>query len=386
MIPYGRQEVTGKDIDEVVKVLRSDFLTQGPVVPKFENSVANHVGAKYALAVNSATSALHIACLALGLGPSDWLWTSPITFVASANCALYCGAQVDFVDIDPITYNLCPQSLEQKLREAEKLGCLPKVLVAVHLCGQPCDMAEIQALSQQYGFKIIEDASHAIGGKYRGEYVGNCRYSDITVFSFHPVKIITTAEGGMALTNDESLANRMELLRSHGITRRPEMMTHASEGPWYYQQLELGFNYRMTELQAALGLSQMDRLDGYVQQRHVIAKRYDLHLHNLPIQLPWLRPDSYSALHLYVIRLQTVSSSVSHREVFEALRQHGIGVNLHYIPVHLQPFYARLGFRRGDFPEAERYYEEAISLPMFPTMTAEQQQTVVDALFSILSS
>lgn len=380
MIPYGHQDITQDDIDAVVKVLCSDFLTQGPLVPRFEQTVAGHVGTKHAIAVNSATSALHIACLALGLGPGDWLWTTPITFVASANCGLYCGAQVDFVDIDPRTYNLCPQALKRKLEQAERAGRLPKVLVAVHLCGQPCDMAAIHALSQRYGFKVIEDASHAIGGKYRGEFIGNCLYSDITVFSFHPVKIITTAEGGMALTNHAELANKMALLRSHGITRDQAQMTQEADGPWYYQQIDLGFNYRMTELQAALGVSQIQRLDQYVARRHQLAQRYDELLKALPVTTPWQHPDSYSGLHLYVIRLQLDKMARTHRQVFEALRELGIGVNLHYIPVHTQPYYQRMGFKPDDFPEALRYYAEAISLPMFQTMTEAQQDEVVAAV------
>lgn len=380
MIPYGRQDITQTDIDAVVGVLQSDFLTQGPMVPRFEQSVAQHVGATHALAVNSATSALHIACLALGLGPGDRLWTTPITFVASANCALYCGADVDFVDIDPRTYNLCPQALALKLEQAEREGTLPKVVVPVHLCGQPCDMQAIHALSQRYGFKIIEDASHAIGGKYQGEFIGNSRYSDITVFSFHPVKIITTAEGGMALTNDEALANKMALLRSHGITRDPAQMTREADGPWYYQQIDLGFNYRMTELQAALGVTQMERLDQYVARRHQLARRYDDLLTGLPVTAPWQHADSYSGLHLYVIRLQLDRIQKTHRQVFEALRELGIGVNLHYIPVHTQPYYERMGFKPDDFPQSQTYYQEAISIPMFQTMTDEQQDEVIAAL------
>ncbi|MCQ4277086.1 UDP-4-amino-4,6-dideoxy-N-acetyl-beta-L-altrosamine transaminase [Stutzerimonas degradans] len=386
MIPYGRQDITQADIDAVVGVLQSDFLTQGPMVPRFEQAVAQHVGANHALAVNSATSALHIACLALGLGQGDWLWTTPVTFVASANCGLYCGAQVDFVDIDPRTYNLCPQALARKLEQAERDGNLPKVVVAVHLCGQPCDMQAIHALAQRYGFKVIEDASHAIGGKYRDEFIGNCRYSDITVFSFHPVKIITTAEGGMALTNDAELANKMALLRSHGITRDPAQMTHESDGPWYYQQIDLGFNYRMTELQAALGVTQMERLDQYVARRHQLARRYDDLLAGLPVTTPWQHPDSYSGLHLYVIRLQLDKIGKTHRQVFEALRELGIGVNLHYIPVHTQPHYQRMGFGSGDFPEAERYYAEAISLPMFQAMSEAQQDEVIAALRKALAA
>lgn len=382
MMPYGRQDISQADIDAVVAVLQSDFLTQGPLVPLFEQTVAKHVGAKHALAVNSATSALHIACLALGLGQGDYLWTTPVTFVASANCGLYCGAQVDFVDIDSRTYNLCPKALEAKLVAAEQTGKLPKVLVAVHLCGQPCDMAAIYALAQKYGFKIIEDASHAIGGKYKGEFIGNSRYSDITVFSFHPVKIITTAEGGMALTNSDELAHQMALLRSHGITRDTAHMTHAPDGPWYYQQIDLGYNYRMTELQAALGVSQMQRLDAFVQRRHQLAQRYDQLLAALPVTIPWQHPDSYSGLHLYVVRLQLDKVTKTHRQVFEALREQGIGVNLHYIPVHTQPHYLRMGFKAGDYPQAEQYYAEAISLPMYQTMTFEQQDQVLNALKS----
>jgi len=385
MIPYGKQDINQADIDAVLEVLKSDFLTQGPQVPAFEAKVANHVGAKHALAVNSATSALHIACLALGLGEGDWLWTTPITFVASANCGLYCGAKVDFVDIDPQTYNLCPKKLADKLEKAKQEDCLPKVLVAVHLCGQPCDLAALHKLGQQYGFRIIEDASHAIGGKYRGEFIGNGRYSDITVFSFHPVKIVTTAEGGMALTNSDELASRMNLLRSHGVTREQNLMTQEPDGPWYYQQVDLGFNYRMTELQAALGVSQMDRLDAFVARRHELAKRYDQLLADLPVTRPWQHPDSYSGLHLYVIRLQLDNIRKNHRQVFETLREQGIGVNLHYIPVHTQPYYQAMGFAAEDFPEAMAYYREAISLPMFQGLTDEQQDEVVASLAAALA-
>lgn len=385
-IPYGRQEITQADIDAVVAVLRSDFLTQGPQVPRFEAAVAVKVGAAFGVAVNSATSALHIACLALDLGPGDWLWTSPITFVASANCALYCGAQVDFVDIDDRSYNLCPQKLAAKLEQAERDGRLPKIVIPVHLCGQSCDMEAIHALAQRYGFRIIEDASHAIGGRYRDGYVGNCRYSDITVFSFHPVKIITTAEGGMAMTNDAELANRMYLLRSHGITRDPAQMTHESEGGWYYQQIALGYNYRLTDLQAALGVSQMDRLDDYVARRHELRAIYDQELLDMPVTVPWQHPHSHSALHLYPIRLKCDLLKSTHAQTFDALRQQGIGVNLHYIPVHLQPWYLRLGFGPGDFPAAERYYAEAISLPMFPTLEHSAQRLVIDALRTVLNA
>lgn len=384
MIPYGRQEITQADIDAVVDVLRSDFLTQGPVVPAFEGKIAKHCGAEYVVAVNSATSALHIACLALELGPGDVLWTSPITFVASANCARYCGATVDFVDIDPLSYNLCPTALARKLEIAERAGRLPKVVVPVHLCGQPCDMQAINALSQRYGFKIIEDASHAIGARYQNEPVGNCRYSDITVFSFHPVKIVTTAEGGAALTNQTKLAERMALYRSHGITRAPEQMTRPPDGPWYYEQIELGFNYRMTELQAALGVSQMDRLDSFVARRHEIANRYDCLLAELPVRLPQ-RLNGYSGLHLYVVRLKLDQVGKTHSEVFTSMRDQGIGINLHYIPVYIQPYYRQMGFVPGDFPEAECYYSEAISLPMYPALTESDLIKIAAALKTAIS-
>ncbi len=380
MIPYGRQQIDEADIAAVTEVLRSDFLTQGPAVPAFEQAVASACGAKHAVAVNSATSALHIACLSLGVAPGDVVWTTAVTFVASANCARYCGADVDFVDIDPLTYNLSIKHLAEKLDKAERTGRLPKVVIPVHLCGQPCDMAALHELKVRYGFKVIEDATHSIGGKYKGEPIGNGRYSDITVFSFHPVKIITTGEGGMALTNDAELAKRMQGLRSHGITRDAADMTQAPDGPWYYQQIDLGFNYRMSDLQAALGLSQMQKLDGFVAKRHTLARRYDQMLASLPVVTPWQHPDGYSGLHLYVIRLKLKEISRTHSEVFDTLRQAGIGVNLHYIPVYLQPYYERLGFRKGHCPEAERYYAEAISLPMYPGLTAEQQEQVVAAV------
>lgn len=385
MIPYGRQDITESDIKAVLDVLGSSHLTQGPAVPRFEQDVIRHSNAKYAVAVNSATSALHIACLTIGLGEGDWLWTTPNTFVASANCALYCGGRVDFVDIDPRTYNLCPVALEQKLIKAEREGRLPKVVVPVHFAGQPCDMRSIHALSQKYGFKIIEDASHAIGGLYLNEPIGNCRYSDITVFSFHPVKIITSAEGGMAVTNDEKYAEKMALLRSHGITRTPSLMTKPMEGSWYYQQVELGFNYRMTDLQAALGSSQMSRLLHYVARRHELARRYDRLLSDLPLVTPWLSRDGHSAFHLYVIRLKLDQIQLSHVEVFEALRAREIMVNLHYIPVHTQPYYQAMGFAVGDYPEAEKYYAEAISIPLFPTLKEWEQDYVIKTIKDILS-
>jgi UDP-4-amino-4,6-dideoxy-N-acetyl-beta-L-altrosamine transaminase len=368
----------------VVNVLQSDFLTQGPKVPAFERAVAEKVGAKHAVAVNSGTGALHVACLALGLGPGDILWTSPITFVASANCALYCGAGVDFVDIDPHTYTMCPKALEEKLEQAKKENRLPKIVIPVHLCGQPCNMKAIFDLSQKYGFKIIEDACHALGGEYKGSPIGNCRYSDITVFSFHPVKIITTGEGGMNTTNDADLASKMARLCSHGITRDPEFMTSAPEGPWYYQQIELGFNYRMTDIHAALGLSQLGKLDKFITRRRELAQRYDKLLANLPITTPWQAPDGLSAWHLYVIHLQLDKINQTHEQVFVALREKGIGVNLHYIPVHTQPWYQKLGFETGQFPKAEQYYREAITLPLFPSMTNDEQNEVVRSLEEIL--
>jgi UDP-4-amino-4,6-dideoxy-N-acetyl-beta-L-altrosamine transaminase len=386
VIPYGRQDITPADIQAVKTVLESDYLTQGPAVPAFEQKVADYCGASHAVAVNSATSALHIACLALGLGPGDMLWTSPITFVASANCALYCGAEIDFVDIDPQTANLSVDLLEEKLRIAAKSGKLPKILIPVHLCGLPCEMKRIWELSREYGFRIIEDASHAIGARYQGEPVGNCRYSEITVFSFHPVKIITTGEGGMAVTNHAEIASKMALLRSHGITRDHEMMTQEPDGPWYYQQIDLGFNYRMTDIQAALGISQMDRLDSYVSRRHELANRYQLMLADMPVSTQIQRPDAYSAYHLFVIRLGVDSIKRSHRQVFESMREKKIGVNLHYIPVHTQPYYQRMGFDLGDFPESEQYYEEAISLPMYASLTDSEQDQVVEALKKSLAS
>lgn len=384
-IPYGRQDISQTDIDAVAEVLRSDFLTQGPAIPCFETALANYCGARHALAMSSATSALHVASMALGLEQGDRLWTSPNTFVASANCALYCGAQVDFVDIDPRTYNMSVAALTTKLEQAAAENRLPKIVVPVHFAGQSCDMREIHALAQRYGFRIIEDASHAVGGRYLDQPIGNCRYSDITIFSFHPVKIITTGEGGMALTNDLELAARMERLRSHGITRDVAIMEGESDGPWYYQQIELGYNYRMTDIQAALGCSQFARLDEYVARRHVLARRYDELLSDLAVVAPWQSPDAYSGLHLYPIRINSQRTKSSRREVFEGFRAAGVGVNVHYIPVHMQPYYQRMGFKCSDFPQAEQYYAEAISLPMYPTLTEAQQDEVIDILKRLLA-
>lgn len=384
MIPYGRQDITQDDVDAVVEVLRSDFLTQGPTVPRFEAAAADQVGVRHAVALGSATSALHVACLALDLGPGDVLWTTPNTFVASANCALYCGAKVDFVDIEPRTFNLSVEALAARLEDAEARGCLPKIVVPVHFAGEPPDMESISALATRYGFRIIEDASHAIGARYRGEPAGCCGFSDITVFSFHPVKIITTAEGGMALTNDAELAARMALLRSHGITRDSNRMVGVPEGDWYYQQIVLGFNYRMTEIQAALGLSQLSRLEAFVRRRHLLAARYDEMLESLPVVTQYHDRRSLSAMHLYVIRLRLEQIGRTRRNVYDALRSAGVGVNVHYIPVHTHPYYQGLGFRPGDFPESERYYSEALTLPLYPTMTEQQQDQVVAALTEAL--
>jgi UDP-4-amino-4,6-dideoxy-N-acetyl-beta-L-altrosamine transaminase len=380
MIPYGRQEVTDADIAAVVAVLQSEFLTQGPEVPKFEEAVAAYCGAIRAVAVSNATAALHLACLALDVGPRDRVWTSPVSFVASANCALYCGAEVDFVDIESASGNLDVESLATKLADARTTGKLPKVVIPVHLCGLPCDMEAIHALSCEYGFRIIEDASHAIGARYRNGAVGNCRYSDAVVFSFHPVKIMTTGEGGMVLTNDVNLAEKIARLRSHGITRRPEEMTKAPDGPWYYQQIDLGYNYRMTDIQAALGSSQLKRLDLAVARRNRLAERYRDLLAELPVDLPPSFPERTSAMHLYVVRLTGVVEARVHRSIFEDMRASGIGVNLHYIPIHLQPYFQELGFRGATFPRAESYYGRAISLPMYPTLREQEQDQVARAL------
>lgn len=381
MIPYGRQDINQADIDAVVAVLRSDFLTQGPVVPAFEKSVTDYCGAEHAVAVNSATSALHIACLALGVGKGDIVWTTPITFVASANCALYCGATVDFVDIDPCTYNLSVDCLAEKLALAKKTGNLPKVVIPVHLCGQPCDMVGIHALSQQYGFKTIEDASHAIGGKYKDEPIGKGRYSDITIFSFHPVKIITSGEGGMAVTNNAQLARQLRLLRSHGISSTAaDMQPRPTQEIWNYQQIDLGYNYRMTDIQAALGLSQILRLNEFVSRRQAIAKRYDQLLSTLPVLIPWQHVYSYSSYHLYVIRLKLDEINKTQRQVYETMTAARILVNLHYIPVYRQPYYEKMGFKVGCCPEAEQYHSEAISLPIYPGLTMDQQEFVVRTL------
>jgi UDP-4-amino-4,6-dideoxy-N-acetyl-beta-L-altrosamine transaminase len=379
VIPYGRQTISEADIDAVVQVMRTDFLTQGPQVPAFEASVARHVRAPHAIAVNSATSALHMACLALELGPGDWLWTSPNSFVASANCGVYCGAQVDFVDIDPQTYNMSPAALAIKLARAKREGKLPKVVIPVHFAGQSCDMEAIGALAREYGFKVVEDASHAIGSQWQGAHVGACQHSDVTVFSFHPVKIITTAEGGLLTTQDPALAQRLADLRSHGITREASRLERADQGGWYYEQQSLGYNYRMTELQAALGVSQMTELDRFIARRHELVARYEDGFKGLPIVRPWQHHDSHSAFHLYVIQVSE-GGRMDRRQLFEALRGAGIMVNVHYIPIHLQPFYQRMGFGAGDLPEAEAYYTRAISLPLYASLSEADQDFVMQKI------
>ncbi len=384
MIPYGRQNISEEDIRAVVAVLRSDYLTQGPTIPLFEQAVVDYVNGQYAVAVNSGTSALHLACLALKLGEGDYLWTSPITFVASANCGLYCGAKVDFVDIEPDTFNMSVAALETKLKIAKKKGVLPKVVIPVHFAGQSCDMQAIAILAKKYGFSIIEDACHAMGGKYQNEFIGCCRYSEVTVFSFHPVKIMTTAEGGMAVTNSKVLADKMALLRSHGITRDSRQMTEQADGDWYYQQVDLGFNYRMTDLQAALGMSQLKRLDSFVAKRHVLQQRYERLLKVLPLITPVQSEQSYSALHLYPVQLIFEEIKKNQQQVFNDLRANGIGVNVHYIPVHTQPYYQNMGFKKGDFPLAESYYQRAITLPLYAGMTIENQDYIVKTVTQVL--
>ena len=386
MIPYGRQHLDDNDIKAVLDTLQSDWLTQGPTIPKFENALAAFCGANYSVAVNSATSALHIACLALGVGKSDIVWTSPNSFVASANCALYCGARVDFVDIELHTGNMCVKALEDKLIIAESTNSLPKVVIPVHFAGQPCDMAEIRVLSKRYGFYVIEDGSHAVGAKYKKHFVGSCEYSDICVFSFHPVKIITTMEGGMALTNNVEWGDKMRMLRSHGITSDPALMTEESHGPWYYQQIALGFNYRMTDVEAALGLSQLTKLSKFVESRNELAKYYDELLGQYPDVKPLQQSsDKYSSYHLYVVRVENLIDE-RHADIVASLRENGIFAHVHYIPIHIQPYYKSLGFNVGDYPNAELYYQQAITLPLYPDLTKDNIDYVVEKLITLINT
>lgn len=382
MIPYARQSIDDADISAVNAVLSSDFLTQGPVGPQFEHAMAEMTGASHAVATSNATAALHVACIALGIGPGDLVWTSPNSFVASANCALYCGAEVDFVDIDPRTYNMSPALLEERLQQARRTGRIPKAVIAVDFAGQPVELTEFRRLKDEYGFALVEDASHAVGASYRDERVGNGRYADVSVFSFHPVKIVTTAEGGMALTGDARIARGMELARSHGVTREASEMGSQAPEPWEYEQISLGYNYRLTEIQAALGLAQLKRLDAFLERRRQIAARYDRQLSGLPLALPYQHPDTSSAYHLYPIRVLPTSGR-SRREVYDALVNAGVRPNVHYIPIHTQPYYRRLGFKPGDFPNAEAYYASALSLPMYPGLTDSEQDRVIAALRDI---
>ena len=386
MIPYGRQEITEDDIAEIEKVLRSDYLTQGPVVNNFEKKVSEYCGAKFGIAVNSATSALHLSCLALNLGPGDWLWTSPNTFVASANCGLYCGSKIDFVDIDPKTYNISIDALRDKLKKAEKIGQLPKVLIPVHFAGQPCDMKAIHELSKIYGFKIIEDASHAIGASYKNTKIGDCKFSDITVFSFHPVKIITTGEGGMALTNNKVIAEKISRLRTHGITKDISLMNKRPlDEIWNYQQIELGYNYRMNDIQAALGINQLMRIDKYITARHLIANEYQSQLSGIPIILPYQLPNTNSSFHLYPVCINVSKTNQTQKDIYKAMHKNDIFVNIHYIPVHRHPYFEKLGFQKNDFPEAEKFYKNVLTLPIYPTLDEKKQQKVIDLLIKELN-
>lgn len=381
MIPYGHQNINQDDIDSVVSVLQSDYLTQGPQVPLFESNIANLTQAQHAVASSSASAMLHVACLALGVGKGDIVWTSPITFVASANCALHCGAEVDFVDVNPSTANMCPVALKRKLIEAEKLGTLPKVLIPVHMAGHSCDMQAISELVKPYGIKVIEDAAHGIGGRYQELPIGSCQYSDITIFSFHPVKIITTAEGGVATTNDAALAKRMRLFRSHGITKESGELIRPDEGNWYYEQQHLGLNYRMTDLHAALGNSQVHRIGDFIEKRHQLVSRYQKLFSGSDISILTPLENTVSAYHLLIIKLPL---SINRKSIFNAMREQGICVHVHYFPVHLQPYFMGLGFSEGNFPNAEHYYQHCLTLPLFPDLTHQQQDEIVSSLRELL--
>ena len=380
MIPYGKHLVDEDDIDAVVDVLRNQFLTQGKVVPQFEQALCNYTGAKYCVAVNSATSGLHVACLAAGVGTGDLVWTVPNSFVASANCALYCGASIDFVDINPTTRNIDVSALENKLQQAASQNRLPKVLIVVHFSGLSCDMQSIRSLTQKYSIVLIEDAAHGLGGSYQQSKIGSCVYADMAVLSFHPVKSITSAEGGAVLTNQSGLHEKLKLFAKHGVTKDPEQYQGESHGPWYYQQLELGYNYRLSDMQAALGLSQLKKLDSFMQKRAEIAKVYDEALVNLPLKLPVVESQSQSAWHLYMVEL----TLHDRQDIYQQLHAKGVGVNVHYIPIHLQPYYQQLGFKQGDFPVSEHFYQHALTLPLFPSLTDEEQTKVIDTLREIL--
>lgn len=386
MIYYGRQDINETDIQAVEEVLRSDFLTQGPAIERFEGKVAEYCGARYAVAVTNATSALHIACLAAGIGKGDLVWTTPITFTASANCARYCGADVDFVDIDADTYNMSVDALEEKLQTAKKQGRLPNLVIPVHLAGQSCDMKRMKALSEAYGFRLLEDASHAIGADYADGKVGNCAFSDMVVFSFHPVKIITTGEGGMVLTNDKMLYEKLNLYRSHGITRDAAEMSHESDGPWYYQQITLGYNYRMTDIQAALGASQMERIDAFVARRRALVARYNTALQDFPVKTPYVMEGADSSWHIYIVRIDFANVTKTKQEIFAEMAQKGVALNLHYIPVHTQPYYEALGHRPEECPNAMDYYREALTLPLYPGLTDDEQDQVIEALREVLTA
>ena len=384
-IPYGHQSLSETDYESVLDVLKSDFLTQGDTVPKFEASIAEYVSSKYGVATNSGTTALHIACKALGLEENDWLWTSPNSFVASSNAALYCGAKIDFIDIDSNTYNLDINVLKTKLEEAETKNQLPKIIMPVHFAGQSCEMKQIKDLSEKYGFYIIEDAAHALGGQYLGKNIGDCSYSDVCVFSFHPVKSITTAEGGMAVTNNQELFESMQSLRTHGMKRRNLSKNNDLHGPWISEMTQLGFNYRMNDIQAALGISQLNRLDQFISKRNEIANYYTSELSHLPLSIQEIQRDCYSAFHLYVVRLQLEKTNKTRDQFMEKLLDFGIGASIHYQPIHLHPFYEQMGFKKGDFPMAEEYYKRAISIPMFPDLKKSELKYIVECISEALN-
>lgn len=379
MISYGRQTLSDDDLEAVINNLRTDLITQGPVIKDFENAISEYTQARYVTSTSHGTSALHLACLALGLQAADTVWTSPISFVASANCALYCGATIDFVDINASTLNIDIDLLEDKLKTSKTP---PKILIVVHMAGLPCEMQSIHELSRKYGFYIIEDAAHALGAQYLQKPVGSCEFSDLTIFSFHPVKSITTGEGGAVTTNRKALDLSLKKLRNHGLERDFSDSDEHRDEPWYYEQSCLGFNYRLTDFQAALGVSQLKKLDTFIEKRQSIFNYYQQHLNNLPLQLPV--DDSASAFHLYIIQLKE-NSAIRRKALYHYLVKNGIKTNVHYIPIHLQPFYQKLGFRQGDFPVAERYYQRALTLPLFPELSINNCQQIcqlIDQFFN----